>query len=250
MSGHQTLLDRMLLLVAANVNALLTRAEQSNSVGLLDEHINRLREAHGELLAAEGVERGHARDFVRRVESTRAQASKYDSEINQLLVRGERALAATLQARLNATTRGLDQLLSGLAECHAETGRLGDARFRIAGQIELAQAARQQLVALLARKRAAEARLRATALAGRFDALEALGEGPIERVRMELDVLAGRQEVEADRQPDRLESALVMDAIDRQLRERELRLLPEVGTQRPIVPMVGADGEEVHDGHY
>ena len=61
MPSYQSIFDRVGLLIAANVNALLDRALGANSVAVFDEYVNRMNGALGALETAEGVERGRAK---------------------------------------------------------------------------------------------------------------------------------------------------------------------------------------------
>src|SRR5512146_1871212 len=101
MPSYQSIFDRVGLLISANVNALLDRALGANSVAVFDEYVNRMNGALDALETAEGVERGRAKTLGRQIDELEADTVRLDSDVDRLLARNERTLAAARQAVFN-----------------------------------------------------------------------------------------------------------------------------------------------------
>lgn len=224
MAGYQTLWEKVGILVSANLNGLMDRALSLNSVAVFDEYLNRMRAELAALQSAEGFERGRVRTLTRQLAGLERECSQYDQDVDRLLLRGGRELAAGLQTMLN-TKRGLiEQLSQSLDEARSEITRLTGARTSLGVQIDATEAKRSELQALLQQKRAADLRARATTgFTGQVGA-SAQAQAVIERVRQETDVAIGRAEVAGATLDARIDEIIGAETVDQQLRERESRL--------------------------
>jgi len=225
MPGYQSILDRVGLLIAANVNALLDRALGANSVAVFDEYVNRMNGALDALQTAEGVERGRAKTLSRQIDELEVEAARLDEDVDRLLDRGERTLAAARQAVYNTKSSLLEQLQEDLASSQQQVAKLADSRAKLAAQIEVAQSKRQQLVALIEQKKAAELRYKAQTGA-HVSGPDRMRTGDIlERARQELEVAEGKNEAAAATLDARIDDLLGTDEIEAQLQAREAKRL-------------------------
>jgi phage shock protein A len=225
MPGYQSILDRVGLLIAANVNALLERALGANSVAVFDEYVNRMNGALDALQTAEGVERGRAKTLSRQIDELEVEAARLDEDVDRLLDRGERTLAAARQAVYNTKSSLLEQLQEDLASSQQQVAKLADSRAKLAAQIEVAQSKRQQLVALIEQKKAAELRYKAQTGA-HVSGPDRMRTGDIlERARQELEVAEGKNEAAAATLDARIDDLLGTDEIEAQLQAREAKRL-------------------------
>ncbi|MCS6801281.1 MAG: hypothetical protein NZ773_04990 [Dehalococcoidia bacterium] len=237
MAGYTSILDRVSLLISANINAVLDKALSMNRLAVFDEYLNRMGEAYESLQTAEGIERGRTRTLTRQLEEIEAEVAKLDSDVDRLLQKGERTLAAARQAVLNTKLGLLEDIRENLQQSQQEAEKLADAKAKLQAQIEITRARRQELVSLLEQKRASELRLKAQqgirdiGDKSKTDAL-------IERARQELELAQGKEEAARDTLEARIDAVLGADEIEQQLAAREARL----GLRRSGAPQL-PDGE-------
>jgi phage shock protein A len=233
MPSYQSIFDRVGLLIAANVNALLDKALGANSIAVFDEYVNRMNGAMDSLITAEGVERGRARTLQRQIAELETETNKIDREVDLLLDRGERTLAASRQAVFNSKNQLLTQLKEDLASCMQEVAKLGDTRAKLDGQIEVVKAKRAQLMAMIAQKKAAEARYTATASVSTPERLQT--DAMLERARQDMEIAHGKNEALEATVDARIDALLESDEIEVQLLERESRRLG-AAPKKPELP--------------
>ena len=225
MPSYKSILDRVGLLVAANINALLDRALGANSVAVFDEYVNRMNGALDSLETAEGVERGRAKTLSRQVEELEGQLAQLDEDVNQLLDRGERTLAAARQSVLNTKSQLVEQLKQDLTQAQGEVANLGAARAKLEAQIQVAGAKRQQLVSLIEQKKAAELRYQARAAATPTAPERYQTDELLEKARQELEIAQGKNEAATFTLDARIDEILEADEIEQQLKDRETKRL-------------------------
>lgn len=223
MAGYTSILDRVSLLISANINALLDKALSLNRLAVFDEYLKRMGEAYESLQTAEGIERGRTRTLMRQVEETEAEVAKLDSDIDRLLQKGERGLAAARQAVLNTKLGLLEDLRENLQQSQFEAQKLAEAKAKLQAQIEVTKARRQELVSLIEQKRASDLRLKAQ------QGIRDIGDKTktdalIERARQELELAQGKEEAARDTLEARIDEVLGADEIEQQLAARETRL--------------------------
>ncbi|MCL5108669.1 MAG: hypothetical protein M1401_07370 [Chloroflexi bacterium] len=225
MAGYQSILDRVGLLITANINALLDKALGANSVAVFDEYVNRMSGALGALETAEGVERGRSKTLNRQIEELETQCEQMDDDVDRLLAKGERQLAAARQAVLNTKSQLLEQMKDDQANCQQEIRKLADSRAKLMAQIEIAKAKRQQLAAYIEQKKAADLRYEAQAGAHVVTPDRLRTDEILERARRELEVAEGKNEAAAATLDARIDELLGTDEIEMQLRAREAKAL-------------------------
>ncbi|MHB1006999.1 MAG: PspA/IM30 family protein [Chloroflexota bacterium] len=224
MPSYQSIFDRVGLLVAANVNALIDRALGANSVAVFDEYINRMHGALDALETAEGVERGRAKTLARQIDELDDQCAQMDQEVDRLLAKGERTLAGARQVVLNTKNQLLEQVKEDYAQSQGEVTKLGGARGKLMAQIEVSQAKRQQLVGLIAQKQAADLRYKAQS-AAHVAAPSVRTDDVLEKARQELEIAEGKNEAAAETLDARIDQILGTDDVELQLQEREAKML-------------------------
>jgi len=223
MAGYSSILDRVSLLVSANVNALLNKALGMNQVAVFDEYINRMGESYESLETAEGIERGRSRTLTRQIEELEVDTAKLDSDVDRLLEKGERGLAAARQAVLNTKLGLMKDMQENLEVSQNEAAKLGNAKAKLQAQIEVTKAERLELVSLLEQKKASDLRLKAQA--GVRDIGENTHTGEIiEKARQDLELAQGKEEASSNSLDRRIDEVLGSDEIEAQLAERESRI--------------------------
>src|SRR5438552_3495823 len=192
MARYQSILDRVGLLISANVNALLDKALNTNSIAVFDEYVNRMNGALDALENAEGVERGRVKTLGRQIEEVDAEVGTLDGDVDRLLAKNERTLAAARQAVLNTKQNLLQDLKEDLEQAQGEVAALGNSRAKLEAQIEVSKAKRQQLAGLIEQKKAAELRYKAQAGAHIAGPDKLRVNEIIERARQEPDIAHGK----------------------------------------------------------
>ncbi len=220
MDGRNGILDRVAFLVAANVNAIVNQVIEGNSIAVFDEYIRQVRVALDALISAEGVQRGSAKTLTRRIDAMRVSIEQADREVDVLLARGERGLAAVRQSVLNTRGDALARLEAQRAQCLEQVASLGASRANLSARIEMLEAERLQLEGILERKRAAQLHQKAVLSAG--SRLPDTGRTAeiLERAQIKLD----REQGMVDARSSSIESSGAMlldtDRVGRQLDAR------------------------------
>ena len=226
MPGYQSLWDKIGVLISANMNGLVDRALSMNSLAVFDEYLNRMRAELAALQSAEGFERGRTKTLTRQIGGLETECARYDQDVDRLLLKGERGLAAARQTTLNTKRSLIDQLKQGLTEAEVEVEHLMSARSGLAAQIERTEAKRSELRSLLEQRKAAN--LRAKAMAGVTGTGGSAGwaDGILEQVRQDTEVARGKAEAGSNALDVRIYDVIGAEDVELQLQEREQRLSP------------------------
>lgn len=241
MAGYTSILDRVGLLLSANINDLLDRALNANKPAVFDEQINLLQGSLEKITVALGESIGRQRTLEREVVETKAQLAKMDGEIDRLLeLEGQETntarrasittVATTRQAAFNTTQEVLDLKEEQFREAGEQIGNLRDAKIKLEARIDTLRAQKGRLLALISERKAAEAQGRALSdadIRSRFSP-EALIREEREAVERARGIVAARS-ISVEEQLDDL---LGNDALQAQLEERRARKLggPRVGS--------------------
>lgn len=232
MAGYVSILDRVRLLLSANLNDLLDRALNANKPAVFDEQINLLQGSLEKITVALGESLGRERTLEREISELKVQGEKIDGEIDRLLELEEKetdparrasiaALAASRQANYNSMMEILSFKQEQLEEVQEQAGQLRDAKIKLQARIDTLRTQKSRLLALISERKAAEVQGRALADAdfrSRFspEALIREEEEAVERAR---GLIAARG-ISMDQQIDEL---LGSDLLKQQLEERRAR---------------------------
>jgi phage shock protein A len=249
MAGYTSILDRVGLLLSANINDLLDRALNANKPAVFDEQINLLQGSLEKITVALGESIGRQRTLERETGELRQQLAKMDQEIDRLLELEDQeanaarkasitTLATTRQANFNTTQEVLDLKEEQFREAGEQIGTLRDAKIKLEARIDTLRAQKGRLLALISERKAAEAQGRALSdadIRSRFSP-EALIREEREAVERARGIVAARS-ISVEEQLDDL---LGNDALQEQLEERRARRLG--GAQVRPVPQI--EGEK------
>ncbi|GEM_PF-2125051 len=172
MAGYVGILDRVKLLLNANLNDLLDRALNANKPAVFDEQINLLQGSMEKITVALGECLGRERTLDREISDLKAQIEKADGEIDRLLELEEKegdssrrasvaALAASRQATYNSLLEMLEFKQEQEGEVQGQSAQLRDAKIKLQARIDMLRAQKGRLLALIAERKAAEAQGRA-----------------------------------------------------------------------------------------
>lgn len=232
MAGYTSILDRVGLLLSANINDLLDRALNANKPAVFDEQINLLQGSLEKITVALGESIGREHTLEREIGELKQRLSTMDSEIDRLLeIEGKEqdqvrrasitTLAATRQANYNTTKEVLDLKEDQYRESTEQIGQLRDARIKLDARIETLRSQKGRLLALISERKAAEAQGRALSdadIRSRFSPDELIRdeEEAVERAR---GIVTARG-ISVEQQ---LDDVLGNDALKDQLEERRAR---------------------------
>ncbi len=103
MAGYVGILDRVKLLLSANLNDLLDRALSANKPAVFDEQINQLQGSLEKITVCLGESIGRERTLDREIGELKQQLDKTDREIDRLLELEERDPDQARRARRPAS---------------------------------------------------------------------------------------------------------------------------------------------------
>ena len=229
MAGYTSILDRVGLLITANINAVVDKALSVNKIAVFDEYVNRMNQAWDSLATAEGIERGRTKTLQRQIDELQTDCAKLDEDIDRLLLKGERMLAGARQSILNTKQGLLEDMRENLAFSKSEAEKLSNAKAKLQAQIEVTRAQRMALVSLIEQKRASEIRQKAQSSVRDLTSGKGRTDEVVSKARLELDRAHGLEEASSDSLERRIDELLGGDEIESQLALRESRLkqLPE-----------------------
>lgn len=250
MAGYTSILDRVGLLLSANINDLLDRALNANKPAVFDEQINLLQGSLEKITVALGESIGRQRTLEREIGEIRQQLTTMDREIDRLLELEDQeanaarkasitTLATTRQANFNTTQEVLDLKEEQFQEAGEQIGNLRDAKIKLEARIDTLRAQKGRLLALISERKAAEAQGRALSdadIRSRFSP-EALIREEREAVERARGIVAARS-ISVEEQLDDL---LGNDALQQQLEERRARRVG--GARVTPVPQIEAEKE-------
>jgi phage shock protein A len=243
MDGHHGILNRVGFLIAANVHAIVTAAAEAQSTAVFDEYIREARGALDGLISAEGVQRGRAKTLARRIDALQASISQADRDVDLLLSRGERGLAAVQQSLINTRSDTLAGMQAQRQQCLEQVARLSKTRANLSARIDTLESERLRLEGMLEQRKAAQLQQKMLIAAG--GAMDGQGRTAliVERVAHKLDVEEGKVEAATSSLESGIAAIIQGEVVDRQLDAR-LAQLREAGAL-PALSSPGSDQETV-----
>lgn len=235
MAGYVGILDRVRLLLTANLNDLLDRALNANKPAVFDEQINLLRGSLEKITVALGESIGRERTLAREISELKIQLERMDAEIDRLLELEERelaparrasisALAAARQSNYNSTQQVVELKQEELADTQQQMAQLRDAKIKLEVRIDALRAQKSRLMALISERKAAEAQGKALSdadIRSRFSP-ETLIRDEREAVERARGIVAAR----ATSVEEQLDDLLGSEMLQHQLEERRARRNP------------------------
>jgi len=233
-----TLLEKVSVLVTANLHALIDQALQTNSLAVVDQYLRQTDDNLAALEDAAATVGAEVRSVQRKLDEHQRRATSLDQAVDGFLGQGNEAAAAAAQDRLNSAHHLLQAYEQQLSRHQAEYQGLLDARAQLQARQSSMQAQRAELQSLLDLARSKE--LVVKTVKG-LDDLAGSGDSDVSRIaqsiyrRLDKATVAGElRAVSLDEQVDRL---LDNRLIDGQLAERRARLAAEAAraSSEPVI---------------
>lgn len=220
-----TLLEKVQILISANLHQLVDQALQSNSIAVYNYYVREIETNLDKLEDAVATVGGQVKTIQRKHGEYQAQADKLDRDIDLLLADGKESLAAAAQGKLNATRKTAEEYGVQLQQLEREYESLRNARLKLEAKLSTVKQEKEQLQALLdlakAKEISAQTMRNLDNLAGsRDEDVARVAEG----IRQRLDKASAETEMLASSLDAQLDDALDRQQIDDQLAERKRRL--------------------------
>ena len=220
-----SLLDKVGVLIRANLHSLVDEALKKNSVAVLDEYIRQAEDNLEDLEDATATVGGNVRTLERKYKEFQTKADELDRNIDILLQRGKDELAAAAQSKLNSTQRLAEDYKEQWERQQREYQALINAKLKLEAKLTTIKQEREELQALLELAKSKE--ITAKAIRS-LDDVVGVGDADIARIgdsiRARLDKASARSELAASRLEDQMDEVLERSAIDIKLEERKRRL--------------------------
>jgi len=220
-----SLLEKVGVLIRANLHSLVDQALKQNSVAVLDEYIRQAENNLEDLEDAAATVGGNVRTLERKYKEYQAKADELDRNIDILLQKGKDELAVAAQSKLNSTARLAQDYQEQWERQQEEYQALINAKLKLEAKLTTIKQEREELQALLELAKSKE--ITAKAIQS-LDDVVGVGDSDIARIgdsiRARLDKASARSELAASRLEDQMDEVLERGAIDIQLEERKRRL--------------------------
>jgi len=219
-----SLLERVGVLISANLHALVTQAMKANSLAVVDEYIRRVEDNLEALEDAAATVGGEVKTLKRKHDEFQAKADELDRNINLFLQENKEQLAIAAQSRYNTLKQLADNYQQQYQAQEAEYQKLLDAKLKLEAKLTEIRQQRQELQAKLELARSKETTHKAVASLGDVtvvtDGLGAMSE----EIQKRLDKASAQAEIDASRLDAQMSEVLEEHTIKMQIEERRRKL--------------------------
>lgn len=220
-----SLLDKISVLISANLHALVDQALKSNSLAVIDQYIRQVEQNLEDLEDAAATVGGEAKALKRKLVELEQKEEELDRAIDAFLLEGNEAAAVAAQSRLNSTQRLVETYKEQLQRQETEFQKLLDAKVKLEARLATMKQQREELQALLELAKSKETTIKAMKS---LDDLMGAGDSDIERIagsiRARLDKATTASEIRAASLDKQMDEILERSALNSQLAERKKRL--------------------------
>ena len=220
-----SLLEKVNILIKANLHYLADQALKSNSVAVVQQYIREIENNLEDLNDAVATVGGQVKTIRRKRDEYRDKATQLDHNIDIFLTEGNEQLAVAAQAKLNSTQRTVESYDKQLEQLEQEYQSLRGAKIKLEAKLTTTVQEKEELQALMDLARAKEISNKAMRslndLAGSGDADVAR---VADAVRARLDKASAQSEMLASSLDKQMDQVLDRTEIDAALMERKRRL--------------------------
>ena len=220
----ESILDRVGMLITANVNALIDRALRANSPAVLDEYIRRMEDNLDALEDAAATVGGEAKTLQRKHDDYTRQLGELDRQIDLALSQGKNDLAEAAQSRYNTISRLAKSYGDQATAQKSEFDKLIGAKLKLEAKLTDVRQQREELLAMLQLAKSKEAANKAVRQVGTLTTETAGLDDMRDQIQKRLDVANAQAEMDASRLETQLDDLLEKGTIDEQLAARRKKL--------------------------
>lgn len=218
-------MEKVRTLINANLHSIVDRALEANSVKVMDEYIRQAEKNLEALEDSAATVGGTVKTLKRKHDEFAAAAEKLDRDIDTLILRGKKDLAAAAQADLNTKQELAQEYYEQWQQQQEQYDMILNMRRNLQAKLTTIKQEREQLIALM---ELAEAKKVATKTIKSLDGLATVNDAEInslaDNIRSRLDREDARLEMATQKLSDEISDAIGDSEIDRQLEERMRRL--------------------------
>ncbi len=219
-----SLLERVGVLISANVNWLVTQALKANSMAVIDEYIRRIEDNLEALEDAAATVGGEVKTLRRKQEEYQAKADELDRNIDLFLQQNKEQLAVAAQSRYNTFKRLADSYREQCEAQEREYQKLLDAKLKLEAKLTEIRQERVELQAKLELARSKELTHKVVEGVSGVTSADAGLAAMREEIQKRLDKAAAQGEIDASRLDNQMAEVLEEHTIKVQLEERRKRL--------------------------
>ncbi len=220
-----SLLEKVQVLITANLHALVDQALKANSLAVIDQYIRQVENNLEDLEDAAATIGGEVKTLKRKYDEYCAKVNELDHSIDVALKDGREELAVAAQSKLNSTQRLADTYKQQYDRQQTEYQKLLDAKLKLEAKLTTVKQEREEMQALLDLARSKEL---TTKTMQSLDNLVGSGDQDVARIadsiRARLDKASAHAEMRAQRLDEQMDNLLERDQIDTQLAERKRKL--------------------------
>lgn len=220
-----SLLEKVSILIKANMHYMVDQALKANSVAVFDQYIREIENNLEELGDAVATVGGQVKTIQRKRDEYQAQADKLDRDIDLFLTEGNESLAVAAQAKLNSVRRTVATYSEQLVTLEREYQNLRDAKLKLEAKLATTKQEKEELQALLDLAKAKEISNKTIrSLDDLVGSTDQDVSGVAEGIRARLDKASAESEMLASSLDKQMDETLERREIDSQLIERKRRL--------------------------
>ena len=174
-----SLLDKIRVLVSADLNRMVDRALRTNETAVFQHHVRQLQVMQDELIGQLASVRAELTRLRRKSDEQQALLVKQDQEVDALLQAGLQEDALAAQDRLNQTRLAAAHLVAQLETLEAQYAQMVEVQAQVTARVGALQQRAPEVDSLVGMARAKE--LTATTMAS-LDDLSGTGDPDVARV--------------------------------------------------------------------
>ncbi len=220
-----SLLEKVTVLISANMHYMVDQALQSNSVAVIDQYVRQVQDNLEDLEDAAATVGGEVKSINRKLIDYQQKVGDLDRAIDAFLVEGNEAGAVAAQSKLNSTQRLVETYEEQLARQKNEYEKLLGAKVKLEARLVTMRQQREELQALLELAKSKETTVKAIKS---LDDLAGTGDADIARVaesiRSRLDKATAASELQATNLDKQMDDVLDRGVLNAQLLERKQKL--------------------------
>lgn len=220
-----TLLEKVSVLVTANLHALVDQALKANSIAVVDQYIRQVEDNLESLADAAATVGGEIKSLRRKLDEHQKKAEGLDRAVDVFLAANNETSAAATQSQLNSVQHLIETYTEQIAVQEVEYQKLLNAKVKLEARLAAIKQQRTELQSLLELAKSKEIVVKTVK---NLDALMGSGDSDISRIAQSiyarLDKATAATEMRAISLDEQIDQVLGRDLIDRQLAERRKRL--------------------------
>lgn len=222
-----TLLEKVSILVSANVHALVDQALKANSLAVIDQFIRQAEDNLENLADAAATVGGETKSLRRKLEEHQKKSSDLDRAVDAFLAGNNETAAAAAQSQLNGVQQLVETYSQQITTQEAEYQKLLDAKVKLEARLASMKQQRTELHSLLELAKSKETVVKTVKS---LDALMGSSDSDVSRIAQSiysrLDKATAATEMRTASLDEQIDQVLGRDLINQQLAERKKRLNP------------------------